>query len=284
MSDQAKTEAPGNTPLVKIDDIYFKCEYKNPTGSHKDRATFGQIAQLKKNGIKKAVISSSGNAAISAANYCKLESIELTAFVPSNINENKLQILESFGCKVIKTPKPIRDSIKFSKEFNAYNLRQSKDPNAASGYESTAAEIIKVVTPDAVFIPVSSGTTLVGVATGFKKKNSPVQIHAVQTDAIHPIAGLFDQNFKETSEKSLADAIVAKYTPREAEVVGIIKQSGGSGWVISNSEMKLGRQWLVSHNLDCSYEGAAALAAFWKAKKEGWKLENPVCLLTGRFY
>jgi cysteine synthase len=31
------TEAIGNTPLIKIEDIYVKCEFLNPSGSIKDR-------------------------------------------------------------------------------------------------------------------------------------------------------------------------------------------------------------------------------------------------------
>lgn len=278
------TLGEGNTPLVAIGGIYFKCEFKNPTGSHKDRGFAVQIAKLKKDDIRTTVISSSGNAAISAANYCKLAGIELTVFLSPNINRNKLAVLEKLDCKIIKTKKSVSDAVKYAQEFSAYNLRQSQDPIAAEGFEAIATEIIEEINPDAVFIPVSSGTTLVGIAAGFKKQNCHVQIHAIQTDVAHPIAGLFDQDFKETKEKSLADAIVAKYTPREDEVVKIIKQSEGFGWVITNEEMKLARQWLLKHKFDCSYEGAAALAAIWKARQKGYQLKNPVCILTGKYY
>lgn len=279
------TLGEGSTPLVKIDNIYFKCEFKNPTGSHKDRAFAFQISKLKEQGIENAVISSSGNAAISAFNYCKLAGIELNIFISPNINKNKLKILEDLNCNIFQTPKPVSAAFKFSKTNNAYNLRQSTDPNALAGYQNIASEIIKEgIVPDVVFVPVSSGTTLVGIATGFEKLRFKVALHAVQTDVIHPIAGVFDKNFSQTSQKSLAGAIVARFTPREDEVIEKIRKSNGCGWVITNNEMELGRKWLLSHNLDCSYEGAAVLAALWKAKKQGYKFRNPVCLLTGRYY
>lgn len=276
---------PGNTPLVEIDGIYFKCEFKNPTGSHKDRALACQVSKLKEQGATKAVISSSGNAAISAANYCKSAGVELTVFVSSNINRNKLEILRKLNCKIIKTPRPVSDSIKYAKENGSYNLRQSTDPAAIIGYEAIAQEIIKEgLTPDALFIPVSSGTALAGIASGFEKAGLKVPLFAVQTDRIHPIAGIFDKNFAISQEDSLADAIVARYTPRENEVTKSIRNTGGYGWVMGNSEMQNGRKWLLAHNLDCSFEGAAALAALWKAKKAGFKFSNPVCILTGKYY
>ncbi|MBI3379747.1 PLP-dependent lyase/thiolase [Candidatus Gottesmanbacteria bacterium] len=279
------TLGEGNTPLVEVNGIYFKCEFKNPTGSHKDRAFALQVSNIKEKGIKKAVISSSGNAAISAANYCKLAGIALTVFVSPHINKKKLQILENLDCVVIKSNRPVSDSIKYAQKGEIYNLRQSTDINAVIGYESIASEIIdSKISPDAIFLPVSSGTTLIGIANGFKNSKYKIPVHAVQTDLVHPITGIFDKDFPKSDEKSMADAIVARYTPREAEVVNMIKQTGGWGWVITNEEMEKGRVWLYSHDLDCSYEGAATLAALWKATKYGYIYAHPVCILTGKFY
>lgn len=285
MSYQAKFEIPRNTPLVKIDNVYFKCEFGNPTGSHKDRALALQITKLQIKKISEAVISSSGNAAISAAYYCKLAGIKLNIFISPNINKNKLEALKEIDCEIFQTPKPINASIKFARENNTFNLRQSTDPNALIGYESIAKEIIQEnVVPDAFFIPVSSASSLVGIALGIEKLGYRVPIHAVQTDAVHPISGMFDKDFQVSERKSLADAIVARYTPRESAAIKIIRQTDGWGWTISNYEMEKGRSWLLSHNLDCSYEGAATIAALWKAEKKGYKFKNPICLLTGKFY
>ena len=45
-----------NTPLIKLENIYFKREDLNKTGSAKDRAIIFQIENLKKQGFKSAVI------------------------------------------------------------------------------------------------------------------------------------------------------------------------------------------------------------------------------------
>lgn len=284
-SDQAHVSSSGNTPLVKIDDIYFKCEYQNPTGSHKDRAFKLQIARLKKNGVKKAVISSSGNAAISASYYCGINGIDLTIFISPSINKHKLEVLKESKCEIIETKKPISAAFKFAQKNASFNLRQSTDPEASIGHEAIADEILgENVVPDAVFLPVSSGTTLAGISNGFNKKGYKIPIHAVQTDVIYPIASQFDNDFTSSTEKSLADAIVARFTPREKEIIRIIKDTNGSAWVIGNREMLIAREWLLKNNLNCSYEGAAVVAALWKARKKGYKFGNPVCLLTGKYY
>jgi len=274
----------GNTSLKKVADIFFKCEFENPTGSVKDRGIAYQMAKVKQSGVKTAVLSSSGNAAISAASYCRLHQINLHVFISVNINKNKLAVLKQLKCQIYQSKKPISSAFKFAKANKAFNLRQSTDPNATAGFETIAYELNeKEPKTDAIFIPVSSGTTLVGIADGYKKLGRLPAFHIIQTEAVHPIASLYDHAFCER-KKCLADAIVAKFTPRSEKIQEIINKSQGFGWVISDGEMEVARNWLLSHKLNCSYEGAAALASLWKAAKAGYSYNNPVCLLTGKFY
>lgn len=272
------------TSLRCIDNIYFKCEFENPTGSVKDRSISYQVSKLSQQGIQKAVISSSGNAAISAAIYCKKENIVLTVFVSPHICLAKLDVLKKLYCTIIISKKPISDAARFEKNQNAYNMRQSKDDLAVPGYETIAYELYnQLPTVDAVFVPVSSGTTLVGIARGFQKIGKMPALHTVQTESVHPIAQKFDNDFQK-KVTSIADGIVARFTPREDEIISWIKKSKGSGWVISDEKMQDAHKILSKHNLLCSYEGAAAMAALGKAKNKGFIYKNPVCILTGKYY
>jgi len=276
----------GHTRVVEVENIFLKCEYENPTGSWKDRGMVQQIRRLLEDRVKEAVISSSGNAAISAASYCRVAGVKLTVFISPKINKAKLdhlaQLVES-SC-IIKTNKPLSASIQYSQKTNAANLRQSKDPHALAGYENLAYELSDEIPKfDAVFLPVSSGTATLGMANGFLKLGHLPPIHAIQTEAVHPIASLFDKAFQ-GKNKSLADAIVARFTPLEDRVIKIIKKSHGWGWVIADGQMKKARAWLLSHNVNCSYEGAATVAALWKARSSGYNYKNPVCVLSGKYY
>ena len=276
----------GHTSLKNLDNIFFKCEYENPTGSHKDRAMAYQVSKLYEEGVKKAVISSSGNAAISAAHYCHLGKIDLTVFVSPKINSQKLENLKRFPCRLIQTLKPTSAAFQYAQKYHLHNLKQSTDPNAPIGYMTLAYELMeenKII--DAIFLPVSGGAALVGLARGYQKlkKIQTPAIHAVQTQAIHPIASRFDDHF-ETGKTSIADAIVAKYSALQEEVIKCIKNTGGFGWVVSDEEILQASQWLKSYQIDCSYEGAAALAAFWKARRNGFNYRYPVCILTGKNY
>jgi len=129
------------TPLVKFASVYLKHEDQNPTGSAKDRAVKLQVENLKNLQYPSAVISSTGNAAISAVFYCQRQNIPLTIFVSPEINLQKLALLPAQF--LIKTAQPISEAYKFSKANQSYLLRQSTDPVAFTGYQQIGEEIIK---------------------------------------------------------------------------------------------------------------------------------------------
>ena len=167
---QFYTYGVGNTRLVEHKGIYFKCEFENPTGSVKDRGISVQISKLLEMGVRSAVISSSGNAAISAAKYCREANNKLTVFISPKLKASKKSVLEKLDCTLIVSPKPISSAFRCAQKTGAYNLRQSKDENAVAGYEALGLELIRQNQEiDAVFIPASSCTTFVGVYRGFQK-------------------------------------------------------------------------------------------------------------------
>lgn len=282
--DKTSDIEEGNTPLVKVENIYFKCEYENPSGSVKDRGIAYQVSKLKEKGVRETVISSSGNAAISAASYCQYAGINLVIFISPSINRQKLKRLTSLGFKIIVTKRPISQAIRYAKTKNAYNLRQSKDKNAQLGYQTLGLEIAEQLpSVEAIFFPVSSGATLIGTISGLKKQSKFPAIHAAQTESVCPIASAFDRGVGKTTS-SIADGIVARFTPLKNQVIAIIRESQGHGWVIGDSKIEEAANWLRKHNLICSYEGALALAAYLKAKEAGYKYKKPLCILTGKFY
>lgn len=273
----------GQTPLIE-EEVIFKREDLNPTGSLKDRGLAYQISQAYAAKEKNLVISSSGNAAISAAAYCQLAGINLFVFLPKNIELGKLEKVREYQAKITLSDRPLSDSLKFSKKFGFKNLRPSLDPLGVEGYKTIAFEIFQELgKTDDIFLPVSSATCLVGMAEGFKILGFFPRIYCCQSTKVFEIAGKFDKNFVKT-ETSLARALVAKTTPRKEEAIKIIKDFGGWGWVIGDKEIKEAENWLEKRKIATSAEGALTLAAVWKARKKGWKLGKTVCLLTGKKY
>ena len=252
-----------NTPLIKLENIYFKREDLNETGSAKDRAIIFQIENLKKQGFNQAVISSTGNAAISASHFCHLNQIELTVFLSPKVNQNKLALIKKNPCQIVFSDKPISDAIKFAKKNNSYLLRQSTDPSALIGYQEIGKELSKELPQiTSIFIPVGSGTTLLGIS---QTLNSSVKIFAIKPE-----------------NTILTDALTVKYQPLKNKIISTVKNSKGSELVIQNEDILEAQKELESKQIKTSSEGAMAFAGLKKAIENQLEIGSyPVVLLTG---
>lgn len=269
--------------MVK-EEIIFKREDLNPTGSLKDRGLAYQVSKAFSEGKKNLLLSSSGNAAIAAAAYCQIAKIGLQVFISPKVNSKKLAEIRKYSPLIVFSNRPLSDSIKVAKKEGFFNLRPSTEAIGPEGYKTIALEIVRDYGRiEDIFLPVSSATAMVGIYKGFKSLGFLPRIHACQSTKVFSIAGAFDKDYTPTPT-SLVEALVAKFTPRKEEALEIIRESGGFGWVIGDGEVGKAAEWLEQKQIVTSEEGALALAAIWKARRKSFMLGKLVCLLTGRKY
>lgn len=262
------------TPLVKIDNVYFKREDLNLTGSAKDRSLALQVKHLYQQKYQQAVISSTGNAAISAQYFCRKYGISLTVFVSPHTDTSKLKLL----AKYIVSDRPISDAFKFAKNNHAYLLRQSTDPIALTGYQQITIEIIKQLpSVSSIFVPMGSGTTLLGIS---QKIPLSIPIFGVQPASYCPLASTFDHDFV-PEKTSITDALGARLLPLKNKVITTITNHGGQGIVVQNKQVLQSRTYLLDRDISTSPEGALALAGLNKIKTQTPIGLFPVIILTG---
>ena len=285
-------EDPSLSPRIRGEEsgeglrtLFLKREDLNPLGSHKARSLAYQISRLWAEGKKVALIPSSGNAAVAAAAYCLLAGMRLLAFVPPQIAPFKLAQLRRFGAEVIITSRAINAAKQVANKYGLVNLRPSTNELSIEGFKSIAFEIYeKLGDADAIFTFVTSASSLVGIGRAFRILRDEFgvrmpQLHAVQAGQITSIAGHFDRA-PQPSGRSIVGDLGVKMTRRTEEAIALIEESGGSGWVVSDEEIRASFAWLNRRGIDTSPEGAAALAGTFKAARK-LSLGRAVCLLTG---
>lgn len=275
----------GNTPIIDLDPgIFLKREDLNPTGSLKDRGMAYLISFALSQGEKNLALSSSGNAAISAAAFCQKAGINLKVFISPNIKKEKLQEIQKYKVSIVESSRPISDCAKFCSQNKFLNLRPSAHPRGTEGYQTIAFEIAEQVgLIENIFIPVSSGVAFVGIFEGFQKIGILPRFHLCQSSFLCPIASLFEKDYQ-PEKVNLTDALVARFTPLKQKILEIINQSNGTGWVIEGKDIKKASALLQKKGISTSFEGALTYAAFLKAKTKDKNLNNSVCLLTGKKY
>ena len=100
----------GKTPLIplEIDGVLMwgKAEFMNPSGSVKDRPIQNILKRASENGLLKkgdtVVEATSGNAGISLAMYCAQEGYKCVIVMPSNMSEERKQMLRLYGAELIE--------------------------------------------------------------------------------------------------------------------------------------------------------------------------------------
>jgi threonine dehydratase len=278
----------GKTPIRQLKyeglKVVIKDENENPNKSFKDRSLAYQVSRRVWEGKTKFVISSSGNAAVSAAAYCGLAKVELDIFISDHINTLKLERIKNFESEKIhfhQSQKAKSDAIKFASETGAFNLRGSHDDYALIGYETIAYELAEQYPDiDSIFLPTSSGTSAIGIYNGFKHVKKNVKIFICQTSRIHAMASKFDKDFI-PSASSYADAIVDRVALRKTKITEIVKESEGGGFVVNDALLYQAKEAAESQSLYYTYNSLLGLAGLIKATQKSHELLYPVVLASG---
>jgi cysteine synthase A len=191
MSNLSKTV--GQTPLIKISErIFAKFEGQNPSGSIKDRMASYIINNAEENGlIKKGdtiIEATSGNSGIAFAFLSAERGYKCIIIMPSNMSEERKQMLRIYGAELIEVPDgkfddaiALRD--KMAKENGYFNPNQFHNPlNIQAHYEGTGVEILHQHTEKiAAFVDgTGTGGTIMGISQLLKMYHPWIKIVAVE--------------------------------------------------------------------------------------------------------
>ncbi len=104
-------------------------------------------------------------------------------------------------------------------------------------------------------------------------------MNAVQSGDITEIAEEFDD--RKNKESQLAGQGGIKHTRRKDEVIQTIKDSGGSAWIATNSEIENAQKLLHQCQIQSSPEGAASLAASKRAQEKN-NFNTIIIIISGK--
>ncbi|HWL87007.1 MAG TPA: pyridoxal-phosphate dependent enzyme [Polyangiaceae bacterium] len=204
------TQAVGHTPIVRLNrvtaglkaEIYVKCEYLNPGGSHKDRLAANLLRRAEEQGLRPGgtiVEATSGNTGASLALLAAVRGYKCVFVMPDKMSQEKIQHLRAFGARVIVCPTAVdaddpRSYYKVSRRIadetpNSFYANQYHNPaNPEAHYLSSAPEIWAQTGGDfdAFIAGMGTGGTISGCGKYFKERNPNLQIVGVD-----PVGSLY---------------------------------------------------------------------------------------------
>jgi len=297
---EVMTLGEGWTPLVKFsDNVYFKLESLNPTGSFKDRGSTALISALH-NLVRKAggYISedSSGNAGASIAAYAARAGLKAKVFVPENVSGPKFNQIQFYGAEVVKVSgsrNRVAEEAQKAEKGRFY-VGHIVHPLFRDGIRSLAYEIAEQCgwqPPERIYLPVSAGTLLLGLLNGFQHllESNVIEtlpkVVACQTRQVSPLYHRFKNMSYPVPEKitSIADALVSVNPPLLDLMVKHLEKARGDAVMVEEDQIYNAFMELARKGFFVEPSSAVAYAGFKKQLEHGEisKDERAVIILTG---
>ncbi len=288
----------GRTPLVRRrlagQEVTFKLDYLQPSGSFKDRGASVLMTLVKYLGIEAVVEDSSGNAGAAMAAYAAAAGIRCTIFSPGYTPDGKLAQIRLYGAQVVKVPGTRQDANEAAiraaeASFYASHLWH---PLFCQGLATTAYELWEQMAgqlPAAVIVPAGSGGYLEGLFLGFQAliqagyARTMPRLIGVQADHCAPLHLAWTRGLADyadiTPQPTIAEGIAVQRPPRAAAVLEAIRRSGGCTIGVSEEEIMDATKTLLRLGLFAEPTSAATLAG-WR-KLSAAERAGAVLILTG---
>jgi len=148
--------------------LHLLREDHNPTGSHKDRAMAFLVSLAQREATPGFVISTSGNAGISLAQYARAGGRKAVVLMKPGRNRAARLVAAAAGCPIM-CGKPINYANAARRWYGLTDMRTSRHPQASQGYKTIAMAICESgLTIDSLFMFSTSFATIMGIFEGYR--------------------------------------------------------------------------------------------------------------------
>ena len=253
---------PGFTPLVPaprfaaavgVGEVYLKLDLSNPTHSFKDRVVAVATAKALEFGFDTLSATSTGNLANAVGARAAASGLRAIIFCPAGLELEKLRATTVYGATIFGVRGSYDDCSRLVSELAGevewgivnVNLRSYY----SEGSKTLAFEIVEQLgweTPDAVVIPVGSGSMYTKVWKGFQQfeqlglvDGALPRLFGGQAEGCSPVAAAFAEDRRVTPVRphTVASSI-AIGNPADGDLtVEVAHASGGGVYAVPEDEI-----------------------------------------------
>lgn len=311
------TVGEGWTPLIRsqslgprlgIDNLWFKLEQTNPSGSYKDRFTVGEVSLMRGRGQSMCIATSSGNTGSSLAAVCARAGFRCVIFLTEQTPSGKLTQMRAHGAVLFRVRGFGTSAQGSAAVFDGLADLSSKldipliisaykyCPVGMEGVKTIAFEIVDQLgaIPSDVFVPIGAGGLYSAVARGFldvvaergRDVVSP-RIHGVQPVGNDTVVSAWAEGSDQPRSIESTTAISGLAVPTDIDgsrALKLLRATRGTG-VLVDDEFVWEVQQDLARNEGIYVEpaGAVSVAGFVRAVRDrGFRPDDSVvCVLTG---
>lgn len=306
----------GNTALVPsrhigsslgLDQLYFKLEFQNPSGSYKDRFASMAASLMVEQNRRLMIATSSGNTGSALAAYAARFGFELDLYVLETASHQKLVQAQAYGARVIRVRKfgvteegtnSVVERLKARARTSEAVLLISAtciSPQQMAGVKTISFEICEQLggVPDHVFAPIGGGGLFFQCYQGYRewfqegRINQIPRMHAAQPQGCATVVGPLSRNETTaqavTCTSEISGLQVASVLDAQLAVDAVLASGGSGQMMLDDAVYSWQRRLIREEGIYTEPAGATALAGLELAVSQGLvkASERVVCLVTG---
>jgi threonine synthase len=298
----------GNTPLVHrdalsawagIENLAFKHEGLNPTGSFKDRGMTVGVTQAVRLGARAVICASTGNTSASLAAYAAQAGLAALVLVPAGkVALGKLAQTVGYGATVRAVRGDFDACLALVQEGSArlgFYLLNSVNPFRIEGQKTIVFELLADrgwESPDWIILPGGNlgNTAAFGKALAEAHRLNLIgripRLAVIQAEGAAPFARSYRENFRtrvRVPAETIASAIRIGDPASWDRGVAAIQQTRGVVASVSDAEILEAQRAINRAGVGCEPASAASLAGLRKLVAEGTvpREASVVAILTG---
>jgi threonine synthase len=308
------TLGEGFTPIIPVNnlkkftgdnEVFWKDESGNPTGSFKARGISAAVSKAKELGIQTIAIPTAGNAGGALAAYAAAAGIKAIVYMPKQTPKVFKDECHLYGAELVEIDGSISECGKLVNEqaalHNWFQVSTLKEPYRLEGKKTMGYEIAEQLNwqlPDVIFYPTGGGTGLIGIWKAFDELeqlgwigSKRQRMVAVQSESCNGIVKAFHSGKTESDFTdggfTIANGLRVPKPYADKIILRVLHESNGNAITISDEEMSAAVKEIAKHEgLLFAPEGAALWQAYKKLKATQWIQpgEKVLLLNTGSGY
>ncbi len=298
-SNNLRSLGEGMTPLITGTlagrSVSFKLDSLLPTGSFKDRGAAVFAAHLRRLGLRRVIVDSSGNAAAAFAGYCAANELDCTVYAPSSTSLGKLVQARAFGATVhlIEGNRDaVAEAAQQAAEADESSFYASHNWHAVfvEGVKTWAIEVWEQLgrrAPTAAFVPTGGGSAFVGGRRGFEAVGELPRLVAAQPEGCAPVVAAWEAHddviTPVTPGATIAEGTRIGAPARGGQILAALRDSGGWAEAVDDSLIASTMRALFNQGIYVEPTAAVGAAAFVSAVQRGAEIPDGdiVVLITG---
>src|ERR1700761_7008259 len=308
------TLGEGFTPIIPVEglknfttdnEVFWKDESGNPTGSFKARGISAAVSKAKELGVQTIATPTAGNAGGALAAYAARAGMQAIVYMPKQTPKVFKDECRLYGAELVEIDGNISDCGKLVNEHALVNgwfqVSTLKEPYRLEGKKTMGYEIAEQFNwqlPDVILYPTGGGTGLIGIWKAFDELeqmgwigSKRPRMVAVQSQSCDGIVSAF-QAGNYTSEFAdggftIANGLRVPKPYADKVILRVLRESNGNAITISDAEMSDALKEIArNEGMLIAPEGAALWQAYKKLKVSNWIKPGEQVLLinTGSGY